>query len=144
MDPDGVKLDWTDRTVAYLLATGHDAKEVAAKIDVALSTVYRMANSMCARAQVVGIPTLIIWILQHPACLFANVVSCPGLHVQPCECGSPYCLGMIAAQLPPRADLTLSEEERSGLLAGLAEVRIDTEGFSKGLSDLSRRFLKAS
>jgi DNA-binding CsgD family transcriptional regulator len=101
MEPTGVTLDKVDRDVAILLAAGDDPKIVADHLDMALSTAYRLINGMCARAHVAGRAKLLIWILQHPGCLFKGVISVPGLHVQPCECGSPYCLGMIAAQLPP-------------------------------------------
>jgi len=136
----GVRLDYNDRRLAFLLATNHNAKEVAATWDVAAATIYRQIRSMCERVDVVGIPALIIWILQHPACLFANVTSCAGLHVQPCDCGSPYCLGMIAAQLAPRTNLEMDERERTLILAGLAAVGIETAGLSDGIRTLGRQF----
>ena len=97
----GTQFNRAERELALLLTSDYDVKTIAAHIEVAISTAYLMIDKMCDKAQVAGRFALLVWILQHPACLFAGVISCPGLHVQPCECGSIFCLGMIAAQLPP-------------------------------------------
>lgn len=83
-----------------MIALGHETKVVAGAMEIAAATVNAHIRSMCQRAQLANRTQLILWILQNPDCLLAGSTSAPGLHDQPCDCGSPYCLGRIAERLP--------------------------------------------
>lgn len=90
-----ISFDRTEREIAALLWEAKDPKVIAGALEIAVSTAYRRIDEMCERAQVNGRHELLLYILQNPECLLRGEKTPAGLHEQPCECGSPYCLGGI-------------------------------------------------
>jgi DNA-binding CsgD family transcriptional regulator len=98
---DDVFFGRNEREVGKWLLAGGDPKVIAGGMEIAIGTVYKYINGMCARVRVLDQQQLVLWILQHPSCLFQGVGSVPGLHIEGCECGSGGCLGRLTASLPP-------------------------------------------
>jgi len=93
-----VTFDRQDREIVKKVFGGLDVKAIAGAMEIAVSTVNSRLTSMCDRARVNRLQ-LVLWVLENPACLMRDTESLEGLHVPPCECGSPGCLGMIALGL---------------------------------------------
>lgn len=98
MAGDDVSLSKRDREIAAQYFAGCSPKEIAAFLEIGLSTVNEHLSEICRRAEV-NRPQLFRWMLQNPRCLEKGALTPPGLHVPQCPCGSPGCLGGIALTL---------------------------------------------
>jgi DNA-binding CsgD family transcriptional regulator len=80
-----------DREVLQLVFRGNTATSIAKSMEMTPAHVNTLINALCRKCKV-SRSELIVWVLQHPGCMLKGSAYSPGLHAQPCECGSPYCL----------------------------------------------------
>ena len=86
-----------DREIAVMLRQGCGTKAIAQTLEKSVTTVNRHIRRMCRQAGVENRTQLVIWILQNPECEVAGAACKPGLHEQPCGCGSGYCEARMMA-----------------------------------------------
>lgn len=98
-----VRLKRQDREIGRMLCANADPKEISAALELALGTVHSRIRRMCGALGLRDRIELTQWFREDPHRLEAGYRCTPGLHPQPCHCGSPGCTAMLATQFTPPA-----------------------------------------
>ena len=85
-----------DRLILAMLCQGMDAKEVAARLEIALRTAHKHIRTLYRRAAVAGAHQLVLYVMQQPDALRPGCDCQQGIHL-PGSDSCPYCQVMQKA-----------------------------------------------